>query len=182
MKTLAQWTVDDYHRMIEAGLFADRRVELLQGEIVEMPPENPTHNYTNHQALGYLQSLLGDRADVLSPGPIDLNAWGSEPEPDIAIVRPPLSCYKHRHPNPEDIHWLIEISNSTLAYDLNDKQRLYALAGISEYWAIDVQASQAWVHRQPEGEQYRVKTAIAAGSISPLAFPAIAVDLVQLLG
>ncbi len=90
MKTLAKWSVDDYHRMVEAGILRDRRVELLVGEIVEMSPETPIHYTTAKRGAKYLEQLLSGKADVRLNGPITLS--DSEPEPDIAIVRLPESA------------------------------------------------------------------------------------------
>lgn len=98
MKTLAKWSVEDYHRMIEAGILCDRRVELLAGEIVEMSPETPIHYNTTKRGAKYLEALLLDKADVRFNGPVTLT--DSEPEPDIAIVRLPESTYSDRHPEP----------------------------------------------------------------------------------
>ncbi len=83
MKTLAKWTVNDYHRMIAAGILSDRHVELLAGEIVEMTPETPIHYNTAKRGAKYLENLLAGKADVRFNGPITLQ--NSEPEPDIAI-------------------------------------------------------------------------------------------------
>ncbi len=84
--TTVRWTLEDHHRMIEAGILDDRRVELLKGEIVEMSPEGEPHAYSNHEAGEYLSGLLGSRASVRRSHPITLpNA--SEPEPDLAIVQ-----------------------------------------------------------------------------------------------
>ncbi|MGH2412945.1 MAG: Uma2 family endonuclease, partial [Microcystaceae cyanobacterium] len=85
MQTLAKWTVEDYHRMIEAGVLADRRVELIAGEIVEMAPEGPLHKYVTDTSAEYLRSLLQGKAKIYEAHPITLP--DSEPEPDIAVVR-----------------------------------------------------------------------------------------------
>jgi Uma2 family endonuclease len=119
MKTLAKWSVDDYHRMIEVGILRDRRVELLAGEIVEMSPETPIHYNTAKRGARYLEELLAGRADVRFNGPITL--LSSEPEPDIAIVRLPESTYNNRHPEPEDIFWVIEVAKTSLKKDLDLK-------------------------------------------------------------
>ena len=114
MKTLASWSVEDYHRMIKAGILGDRRVELLEGEIVEMSPEGPTHAFYGEEIADYLRSCLGEKALVREARPITLS--DSEPEPDIAVVKPPRIRYRDRHPGPDDILLLIEISQSTQAY------------------------------------------------------------------
>jgi Uma2 family endonuclease len=102
MKTLAKWTVEDYHTMIESGVLRDRKVELIEGEIIEMIPETPIHYNTASQNSNYLRNILQGKAAVRFNGPITLD--NSEPEPDIAIVRLPESIYSTRHPGSEDIY------------------------------------------------------------------------------
>ena len=147
MKTLASWSVEDYHRMIEAGILGDRRVELLEGEIVEISPEGPTHAFYGEEIADYLRSCLGEKALVREARPITLS--DSEPEPDIAVIKPPRIRYRDRHPGPNDIFLLIEIFQSTQAYDLGDKQKTYAAAGIQEYWVVDLKAKQMTLTSPP---------------------------------
>ncbi len=178
MKTLMQWTVKDYHRLIETGIFSDRCVELLQGEIVEMPPEGPIHAYLTDGIVNYLRHLLKGIALVREAHPITLS--NSEPAPDIAIVRLPRQRYQDRHPYPEDIYWLIEISQSTLDYDLSEKKKTYAKEGILEYWVIDTKARQLYRFLNPIAENYTSKTLIQVGNLTPQAFPDIQVSVSQL--
>ncbi len=103
----AKWTIDEYHRMIAAGILSDRQVELLKGEIVEMPPEGEPHAYSSDEAGEYLAYLLAERAKVRHAKPITLPD-NSEPEPDIAIVQRLGREYREHHPYPENIFWLIE--------------------------------------------------------------------------
>ena len=98
--------------MIDNGILSDRAVELLEGEIIEIAPEGPLHRFTNDTVAEYFRDLLRGQAKVFEAHPITLT--NSEPEPDIAIVRLPNSNYIARHPYPEDIYCLIEISNNTL--------------------------------------------------------------------
>ena len=104
----------------------------------------------------------------------------SEPEPDIAIVRTPDTLYQTRHPFPEDIFWLIEIANSTLAKDLGVKRDLYAQAGIPEYWVMNLQTSELVVFRDLIDNKYRSEICLNDGNISPLAFPDISIDISRL--
>jgi Uma2 family endonuclease len=179
MYTLTQWTVDDYHRMIEAGILNGRSVELLSGDIIEMSPESPTHRFVNNRGVKYLRSVLGKQAEVLEAHPITLA--DSEPEPDIAIVRYPDSLYLHRHPYPADVYWLIEIADSTLKKDLGLKKNLYARANIPEYWVIDLKGKNLTVFQNPLAENYQLTQTYQEGLIYPLAFPAIAIDVKNLL-
>ncbi|MBD2012879.1 Uma2 family endonuclease [Microcoleus sp. FACHB-53] len=187
MKTLAKWSVDDYHRMIEAGILHDRRVELLAGEIVEMSPETPIHYNTAKRGAKYLEELLAGKADVRFNGPITLP--DSEPEPDIAIVRLPESAYNDRHPGRDDICWVVEVAKTSLKKDLDLKTSIYASAEIQEYWILDLSARRMIVLREPQNGQYAKQQVIREGVIpfgiaslhAPLAFPDIQVSVERLL-
>jgi Uma2 family endonuclease len=179
-RTLTRWTLADYHRMIESGLLAGRQVELIEGQIINMAPEQPIHRATYRRGIKYLESVLGTRAVIFATAPITLDN-NSEPQPDIAVLVAPESRYDDRHPTPTDIYWLIEVSNSTLAYDLADKARLYASNAIVEYWVFDVLHRGIWVHRQPQDGIYRFVASHTTGSLSPLAFPGISLDLDRFL-
>jgi len=180
MKTLAKWSVDDYHRMIAAGILRDRRVELLAGEIVEMSPETPIHYNTTKRGAKYLEELLLGKADVRFNGPITLP--NSEPEPDIAIVRLPESAYNDRHPGRDDIFWVVEVAKTSLKKDLDIKTSIYASAEIQEYWILDLSNRQMIVFREPQNGQYVTQQIISEGAIFPLAFPDIQIFAERLLG
>ncbi|MGJ3244635.1 MAG: Uma2 family endonuclease [Elainellaceae cyanobacterium] len=177
--TTAKWTLNDYHRMIETGILSDRRVELLNGEIIEMSPEGPDHAYLGDAAGDYLESLLQGRANVREGRPITLPD-DSEPEPDIAIVNLLGKVYRQRHPYPEDVFWLIELSNSSLTKDLEPKQLIYAVAGIQEYWVANLKTSELVVFRDPQREDYRVQLALKDGTVQPIAFPDISISVERL--
>lgn len=179
MKTPVKWSVDDYHRMIEAGILRDRRVELLVGEIVAISPETPIHYNTVKRGARYLQELLAGRADVRFNGPITLS--NSEPEPDIAIVRLPESAYNQRHPELQDTFWIIEAAKTSLERDLGFKASIYATAEIREYWVLDLSAKRIVLFRDPQNGQYATEQAIEEGAIVPLAFPHIQVSVERLL-
>ncbi|MEM9275621.1 MAG: Uma2 family endonuclease, partial [Cyanobacteria bacterium P01_F01_bin.143] len=140
MATLIKWSVDDYHLMIKSGVLDNRSVELIEGEIVEVSPESPLHRFTNDSIAEYLREILKGKAKVFESHPITLD--NSEPEPDITVVRLPNNNYINRHPYPKDIYWLIEIANTTLDDDLNRKKRIYANAGINEYWIVNLQNTE----------------------------------------
>ncbi|WP_416674328.1 Uma2 family endonuclease [Egbenema bharatensis] len=129
--TTAKWTVDDYHRMVEAGILDDRHVELLNGAIIEMPPEGTSHANRSTKGANYLRQLLGDRVEIREGKPLTLSDQ-SEPEPDIAVVQPLDDEYDAHHPYPENIFWLIEFSNSSLEKDLEVKRRVYATSNYRE--------------------------------------------------
>ena len=180
MKVLAKWSVEDYHKMIAAGIISDRRVELIEGEIIEVSPEGPAHSSSCDRIAEYLREKLRGIAKVREAHPITLNT--SEPEPDIAIVRLRKSNYSDRHPYPEDIYWLIEIADSTITKDKQIKKKIYATAGIQEYWIIDRNDRQLIIYLSPDGEDYRQEIELDRGIINPLAFPAIAIEVEKLLG
>jgi Uma2 family endonuclease len=177
--TTAKWTIEEYHRLVETGLLDDKRVELLEGIIVDMAPEGMPHAVYCSESIKYLRTLLGDRAEVREAHPITLPN-NSEPEPDIAIVSAPIRQYLTHHPYPADIFWLIEYADSTLRKDLNEKKRVYASAGIQEYWVVNLQASELVVFRDLENDTYGSETILTTGNISPLSFPDLQVDVTKL--
>ncbi|MBW4672239.1 MAG: Uma2 family endonuclease [Cyanomargarita calcarea GSE-NOS-MK-12-04C] len=180
--TTAKWTLDDYHQMIEVGLLSGRQVELLNGEIIEMPPESPEHAQLSTDAADYLRSLLGEKALVRDAKPITIPETSSEPEPDLAIVQPLRALYRTRHPYPENIFLVIEYSNSSLSKDLDAKRKTYADAGIREYWVVDLKNRLVKVFRSPIEENYSDEVTLSEGEISPIAFPEIKVLVQRLLG
>ena len=179
MKTLARWSLKDYHRMINTGILAGRQVELLAGEIVEMSPEAPEHKFYEEELADYLRRKLEGKALVSEARPITLS--DSQPEPDIAVVKLPRNNYRQRHPSTEDIFLLVEISNSSLAYDLGDKKQVYANAGIKEYWVLDLKQKQLRVFRQPSDSSYQEIFLVDSGKISPVAFPDVQLEISQFL-
>ncbi len=179
---LRQWTVNDYHRMLDAGILAESdRVELLNGEITEMSPQRPPHTTATKRAYDYLKPLLSGKADVRSQSPIILSLL-SEPEPDIAVVAIDKFDYSLSHPRPNDIFLLIEVADSTLTRDLSEKAKAYSEANIQEYWVVDVKERQVHIFRHPLGGTYQQKWLKSeSSSCSLLAFPDIEVAINQLL-
>ncbi|NJL67475.1 MAG: Uma2 family endonuclease [Microcoleus sp. SM1_3_4] len=175
-KWTIKWTIAEYHKMISAGILENRRVELLKGEIVEMAPEGEPHAYFSSEAGEYLIRLLGDRATIRSAKPIALPD-NSEPEPDIAIVQRLGREYLEHHPYPENIFWLIEYSDSTLAKDLETKTKIYAEAGIPEYWVVHLKNRYLIIFRDPQDGDYASKVTLRTGTVNPLAFPDVAVPV-----
>ena len=124
---------------------------------------------------------MGERATVRQDHPITLPGYDSEPEPDIAVVRPRGREYLDHHPYPGDIFWLIEFSDSSLAKDLEEKRRLYAQAQVPEYWVVDLQQSRLVVFRDPGADDYLQTTTATAGVLTPLAFPDLRFPVQRLL-
>ena len=177
--TLYKWTLDRYHDAIDAGLFDDQAVELLRGDIVVMAPEREPHACYSSDSAEYLRRLLGDRASIRETKPVTLpNA--SEPLPDLAIVQPPLRRYLDHHPYPSDIFWLVEYANTTLGQDLGEKKEAYAEEGIQEYWVVDLKNGQLNVFRDCFQGGYQLKLTLKEGTLSPLAFQDVKVDVRRL--
>lgn len=182
----AKWTTEEYHRMIDAGILYDRHVELLRGEIIEMPPEREPHAYCSDEAGEYLTRLLGDCAKIRHAKPITLpnnspHTRASEPEPDIAVVQRRGREYKEHHPLPENIFWLIEYANSSLEKDLETKKKIYAEANIREYWVVNLKKSHLVVFREPLEVDYTINFVLTTGTINPLAFPDLAISVEQII-
>lgn len=176
-----KWTIDRYHQAVEAGVFDDQPVELLDGEIVLMSPEGVPHAGLSSYAADYLRELLGRRAKVRDAKPVTLPNH-SEPEPDIAIVEPLDDVYiNEHHPYVENIFWLVEYSNSSLGTDTETKRKLYAAAGIQEYWVVNLKTIELIVYRDPVAGDYQLIVTLTQGSIQPLAFVDVAVSVQQLL-
>lgn len=176
----AKWTLEDYHHMIDAGILEGRHVELLKGEIVEMPPEGEPHAYSSHEANEYLMELLGKRATIRQAKPITLQN-NSEPELDLAIVQRLGREYREHHPYPENIFWLIEYSNSSLNKDLEIKSKIYAEVGVSEYWVVNLKTLQLLVFRDSQEEDYASKLSFTTGTIQPLAFPDVSISVERII-
>lgn len=175
----AKWSIDDYHQMVDSGLLDGRSVELINGEIVEVAPEGVEHSFYCSNTGDYLRSIFGDRVRVHEAHPITLPN-DSEPEPDIAILKPPISRYRTHHPYPDDIFWLIEISYSTVAIDLRVKKDLYARSGIPEYWVMNLPARELVVFRDLGEDGYKSETHLNSGIICSIAFPEIQVNIQRL--
>ena len=178
--THAKWTVEDYHRMVEAGILDDRQVELLNGEIIETVLEGTPHANLSTKGANYLRKLLGDRVEIREGKPITLPNH-SEPEPDIAVVQPLEEEYFEHHPYPENIFWLIELSNASLEKDLEVKRKTYATAGIAEYWVVNLKQMELIVFRSPNNGDYQQETTLTEGLIDPVAFPDAAVAVERFL-
>ena len=147
-------TVDQYYRMAEAGILKeDDRVELIEGEIIDMPPIGIDHAYFVNRLTSLFIQSVGLQANVSSQNPIRLNSR-SEPQPDIALLRYRDDFYRHAHPRPEDIILLVEVSDTTLRYDTEVKLPLYARHEIPEVWIVDLEHQRLEVFRRPEEGVY----------------------------
>jgi Uma2 family endonuclease len=170
-------TLADYHRLGEAGILGvNDRVELLEGQLVDMSPIGPRHAFVVEALNEALVTAVAGRASVRPQNPIILDNR-SEPQPDFAVVgrRPPGQ--PHAHPEPEDVFLLIEVADSSLAIDRGAKLALYARAGIREYWLVDLTTDCVFVHRDPEGEAYAtVRRVEPPATLDINALPGVAIE------
>jgi Uma2 family endonuclease len=175
-------TTDVYERMAASGLLPERGVELVDGLVVKMSPKGDRHGY----AVDSLNAQFGDQrrgryavsADSLSLrlGPRD------EPEPDIALARA-LRSYARERPRPNEIALIVEVADSSLAFDLGEKRAKYAGAAIPEYWVVDLKEDVVHVFRNPRGEVYLERLTAKPGDvISPAEYPDVAIDVALVLG
>lgn len=167
--------------MGDAGVFApDQRLELIDGEIIEMSPIGSRHAGTVNRLIRIF-SDLGDRAVVAAQNPARISDL-SEPQPDITVLRWRPDFYSAAHPRPEDVLLLIEVSDSTISWDRRVKRALYAAAGISEMWIVDLGSSVLEIATDPGPEGYRGVRQVGPGhEVSPIALPDLVVSTADLL-
>jgi len=145
-------SVDAFHRMGEAGVLGPAdRVELIDGEIIDMSPIGVMHAAIVARLASHFSQRLGPTAVVWCQNPLRLDEV-SEPQPDITILRPRADFYTTAHPGPADVLLVIEVADTSLAYDLGTKVPLYARHGIPEVWVIDAATRRTRVFRQPVGD------------------------------
>ena len=173
--TIPVWrlSLDQYHAMIETGiLHSGDPVEFLEGLLVPKMTRNPPHRIAVAHLRDLLVQLVGTGWHVESQEAISLE--NSEPEPDIAIVRGSVDDYPDRHPGPADIVFVAEVSDSTLTFDRDVKRRVYARAGIAEYWIVNLVDHQIEVYSDPTGPiaqpEYRRQSIYNSSQTIPIAF------------
>ena len=179
MSTTLHLTLSEYDSMVRLGAFdrLDRKIELIRGELIEMNPAGPIHD----DLITYLTNWSVRSEDplqtlVTSQTGLDLPELQSRPEPDLMWIR--LDRYRNSHPKATDVQLAIEVSFSSLAYDLETKRRLYAESNIQEYWIVDSQSHCIHVHRQPiQGDYQQRSVRSIADTLSPLIQPNAKLDL-----
>jgi Uma2 family endonuclease len=179
-----RFTVPDYHRMVEVGILdEDTKVELLVGDVVVREPPGPYHAGTVNRLNMLWTSRLGGQGLVQVQNPIELPEVDSEPQPDLALVRPRVDFYTTAHPRAADVLLAIEVADSSVRLDRKVKIPLYARAGIREVWLVDVTRGRVELYRQPSAAGYReVRVAAADELIAPEAFPDLLLSPRDLLG
>ena len=168
---LKRWSRHAYDEMIKAGIFGpEERVELIEGEIVEMSPQDPPHSVGVLVVEEALRRAFPVGFHVRAQLPLALDD-DSEPEPDLAVVRGDIRDYVANHPATAVL--IVEVAHSTLDYDRRRKARIYARAGIPEYWIVNVLERVVEVYREPRpnGTYADVQRLGEADSVSPLAKP-----------
>lgn len=178
-----RFTVAELLHLAKIGFLGDdERVELIRGEIVEMSPISEGHASSVMRLTSLLSTEFGQRALLNVQNPIQLDD-DTLPQPDVALLRPRDDFYSRRHPGPEDVLLLIEVSDTTLPYDRRVKAALYSAAGVLEYWIINLPKRIIEVYRQPQPEGYRTMTRYAPGeTLSPLVFPDVVLNVNEVLG
>lgn len=168
---------EEYERMVEIGLFEGEHVELLRGMLVTMSPQGAPHAAKIGRLNMVLVPALVGRAIVRVQCPLALD--DSEPEPDIAVVRP--GDYETGHPT--EAFLVVEVAETSVHIDRGLKSQLYARAGIPEYWLVNLPEGVVEVHREPSGGAYRSVTRHRSGeALRLLAFPDVEVRLDEILG
>ena len=173
-----RFSVDDYYKMAEAGILTeDERLELLNGEIIEMSPIGSRHARLVDLLTRMLITMLGTRAWVRVQNPLRLNGQ-AEPEPDLLLLRWRDDEYEYDHPTPEDVFLLIEVSDSTLDKDRNEKLPMYAQAEIPECWIVNIPEGVVEIYTGPAGDEYLARQVFEAGDgASPSAFPDVSIPV-----
>lgn len=177
-----RFTVEDYYRLGEVGILApDARVELLDGRIYDMLPVGPFHSGVGTRLQTVFSGAAAGRWQVRVQYPVRLNN-GSEPVPDITLVKPRADYYTKQHPLPPDVFLLVEVAQSSLPFDRKAKLIAYARAGIAEYWIVNLKAKSVEVHRGPLpiGEYSQTGRHKVGTTIAPDAFPDLQIAVADL--
>lgn len=152
-----RFTREEVERLLDAGVFAGQRFELIDGDLIDKMGQNPPHAIAIRRLLKWLSSLF-DSDLILIQLPMevaDVDRERSLPEPDLAVVGEWSSEHLHRHPRGNEMRLVIEVSETTAAFDLSRKVALYAHAGVPLYWVLDLTRRMLIVHREPDGTKYR---------------------------
>jgi Uma2 family endonuclease len=182
--TRRRFTIEEYHRMGEAGILRDdERLELIAGHIVVREPIGSRHAGTVERVNRLWTLRLADRAIVRVQNPVVLPHEASELQPDVMLLAPRGDFYMAAHPTPADVLLLIEVADTSLLLDRRVKMPLYARAGIREAWLCDLTTDRVDVHRDVTGGRYAsVRTFTSAQRLTVEAFPDLSVAVGDLLG
>ena len=180
--TIRKWTVKEYHKLGEMGFFhPEERVELLSGNIITISAKGTANSSATRRTANVLRDILGNQGDVYYKSPIALDD-NSEPEPDITLVRIDPFDYATHHPTPSEVYLIIEVADSSLAYDREIKAKIYARSGIADYWVLNVNNRQLHVFREPADDRYQSEVILGeTANISPLQFPDFNIAIQEML-
>ncbi|MEG4483627.1 Uma2 family endonuclease [Microcoleus sp. D2_18a_B4] len=180
--TLRKWTVKEYHKLAEIGIFnPEERLELIEGNIIKIRAKGTLHAAATRRTASRLHNLLGNQATVYNKSPIALDD-NSEPEPDIAVVRIDPFDYATHHPTPSEVYLIIEVADSSLTFDREIKAQIYARSGIADYWVLNVGERQLHVFLEPAEDGYQSEVILGESAIvSPLEFPAFNIAIQAML-
>jgi Uma2 family endonuclease len=178
-----RFTVEEYHRMGASGILTeDDRVDLIEGEVVEIAPIGSRHQACVDRLAELLSIRMVQRAAARVQGPIRLSEH-SEPQPDLALLRRRADFYAASHPGPQDILLVMEVADTSADYDREVKLLLYGRSGIPEVWLIDLASESVDVSREPSAEGYRSSQTLRRGhTLSPHTFPDVELAVDALLG
>jgi Uma2 family endonuclease len=176
------FTVDEYHRMAENHVLSeDDRVELIDGEIIEMAPIGSGHLGHVNRLGRVFGAAIGERALLSVQNPVRLG-HRSEPQPDVALLQPRADDYAGNIPTPADVLLLIEVADSSLVYDRDTKVPMYARSGIPEVWLVNLIDAEIVIYREPSVTGYQSVQVLRRGDmIAPLAFPDVVIAVSDLL-
>lgn len=173
-------TLDEFLRMGEAGILGDdARVELIEGDLIDLAPIGSRHAAVVGRLTHLLVQAAGDRAIVWVQNPISINQH-TMPQPDVALLKPRADSYSSAHPRPEDTLLIIEVAETTFAYDVNIKLPLYARAGIPEVWIIDLTSRQITRYRNPSKDAYTSAEPVSLAEVGLTVLPGVSIDLSSL--
>jgi Uma2 family endonuclease len=176
-------TVAEYHQMGEAGILTeDDRVELIEGQLIAMSPIGSDHSGTVNALTRALVRAVGDRGVVAVQNPVQLDDL-SEPQPDFSVLKPRADDYRRATPRPDEVLLIIEVANTSLAYDRAVKRALYARHAIPEFWIVNLAANEVEVCRAPTGDQYASVSRVGRdGILEPELLPGATIPVAALLG
>jgi Uma2 family endonuclease len=177
------FTVHDYHRLAECGILDEHdRVELIDGQVVEMSPIGPRHAACVDRLTRLLARSAGPLAVVRVQNPLTLESR-AEPLPDVALLRLPIERYAGAHPRSDDVLLVIEVADTSADYDRDVKIPLYARASIPEAWLVSLPSEEIEVYRKPSPQRYaEVRRTGRGDTLTPLLLEAITLEVDEILG
>ena len=184
--TLRRWTRAEYERVVSLGIFNDQPLELIGGHLIVAEPKGTYHSTALGKTADVLHAVLPEGWIVRWQDPIALDDE-SEPEPDVAVVAGTRDDFRHAHPTQPAL--VIEIAESSLLFDRNQKGSVYARAGLPDYWIVNLIARVLEIHRDPvpdpsaryEWRYASVRTAAGSETVTPLALPTVHIAVADLL-